>query len=162
MTPITCHTHEVKDIIAGRQTMLRRTVKFPKDFDGKSIYLNGSLGLKYSSNEFEGCIHRLFPKYEIGDVLWVKETWVYGCLLDENEHIQDARYYYRADKDWADIEWYCGYKEYPQSSPRWRSSTHMPRTAARLFLKITGIRVESIGDGYEWVYEFEKQKLNDT
>lgn len=153
MTPITCNTHEVKGIITGRKKQIKRTVKFPKDFDGKSIYLNGSLGLKYSSNEFEGCIHRLFPKYKIGDVLWVKETW----RLTDFLHPSDENYgcIYKASE--IGREW-----EENSEGWTWRSSTHMPRTAARLFLKITGIRVESSGDGYEWVYEFEKQRLNDT
>ena len=60
--------------------------------------------------------------YQPGDMLWVRETWI----GDNN------RYHYRATQDVA--HW------------KWKPSIHMPRKAARLFLEVTGVRVQRIQD----------------
>lgn len=63
--------------------------------------------------------------YQVGDVLWVKETWQYG---DEN------RIVYRADGTKL-LEWQV-----------WYSPVHMPRTASRFAYEITGERIERLHD----------------
>lgn len=81
--------------------------------------------------------------WEPGDILWVRETWcrmncswcegdfngVCQSEADENE----GCYMYRAT-------------HYITGDARWRPSIFMPRTAARLFLKVTNIRVERLQD----------------
>lgn len=66
-----------------------------------------------------------------GDHLWVRETW--DCV-----HYQgiDAAptYFYRADE--TDPE--------RDALIRWRPSIHMPRTASRITLEITDVRVERL------------------
>lgn len=69
--------------------------------------------------------------YLPGDVLWVRETWA-----------DYDRYYYKAtEPDAAEpIE---------NSDPRWfkwRPSIHMPKEAARLFLRVKDVRVERLRD----------------
>lgn len=70
---------------------------------------------------------KLWPaKYQIGDVLWVRET--FGETLDENG---DPMFYYKADHDvWN----------------KYKPSIHMPKEAARLFLKITTVRIERLNE----------------
>lgn len=63
--------------------------------------------------------------YQVGDVLWVKETWQYG---DEN------RIVYRADGTKL-LEWQV-----------WYSPVHMLRTASRFAYEITGERIERLHD----------------
>ena len=65
------------------------------------------------------------PYGEIGNVLWVREsfqTWKLGWIFKSD---------YGA--------------ELPKGI-KWKPSIHMPRTAARIFLEITNIRVERVQD----------------
>lgn len=77
---------------------------------------------KYS----EDCtIYRIYPKWDIGDRLWVKETFL---IATDNSII------YRADNN---MERHEGI---------WRPSIFMPRWASRITLEITDIRVQRIQD----------------
>ena len=77
----------------------------------------------------------LCPYGEIGDRLWIKETYCkHGALIS-----------YKADDDWI--------AEYRKSSdfnvidnPKWEPSIYMPRIASRITLEITDIRVERLQD----------------
>ena len=84
-----------------------------------------------------------------GDILWFKETW----LKD------GGKYYFRADVgDWLepcetlDGGYPASCRSYPGcegccASPtrlKWRPSIHMPKEAARIFLKVTEVRVERL------------------
>lgn len=69
------------------------------------------------------------PPYRPGDTLYVRETWAawsrtYGAV---------PVLYYKADGDAPD-------------GIKWRPSIHMPREAARIFLRVTDVRVERLQD----------------
>ena len=66
------------------------------------------------------------PPYHAGDILWVRETWQY---IEESD--TDGFYVYAADRE-SPAEW------------KWRPSIHMPREAARLFLRVTGVRCDRL------------------
>jgi hypothetical protein len=71
-----------------------------------------------------------------GDILYVRETW---CALPVNEvgHMRGhSIYYYRADGDLRPEGW----------RGKWRPSTQMPKEAARIWLKVTDVRVERLQD----------------
>ncbi len=68
--------------------------------------------------------------YHPGDILWVRETWN-GDWCDH--------YIYKADGGSAKAAGYA-------AEPKWRPSIHMPREAARLFLRVTDVRVERLQD----------------
>jgi hypothetical protein len=68
--------------------------------------------------------------YQEGDILWVRETWNYS---------PNWYYCYKADTIPDDNHGYIG-------SIPWRPSIHMPREAARLFLKVTSVKVERVQD----------------
>ena len=86
-------------------------------------------------------VNRYSP-YRPGDILWVREK--FACDgYDEN----GERYVYGTDVDecgrvvWGDInkgEWT------PASDYHWRPSIHMPREAARIWLRVTDVRVERL------------------
>ena len=59
-------------------------------------------------------------KLKPGDRLWVREVWAPG---------PDGGFLYRPTGDQA---------------PRWRSSIHMPKRAARSWLTVTDVRVEAV------------------
>lgn len=129
--PILFSTPMVQAILEGRKTQTRRGVKFPKDFvGGNAIFDNQPFGLKYESTDFLGCLKRLFPKWQIGDVLWVRETWT----------LSELNIKYRADGEFNQEDYELGVVN------KWKPSIFMPREAARIFLKVTNIRVERLQD----------------
>ncbi|WP_289241293.1 hypothetical protein [Delftia sp.] len=95
-----------------------------------NVYAPGALVLEH---EPQHVIDRCCPYSRPGDRLWVRET--------HNTHGGLATY--RADGDWiADY-----HREEPQQSRlRWVPAIHMPRTASRITLEITGTRVERLQD----------------
>ena len=88
---------------------------------------------------------RIHAKYEKGDILWVRETWGNHCY--ENEESNAVYFQYRADyPDGAKGYWYEPEQINWCDFPRWRPSIHMPREAARLFLKVINVRCERLQD----------------
>lgn len=78
---------------------------------------------------FDACASVKAP-YSIGDILWVRETWN-GDWCDH--------YIYKADGG-SDVS--AGYDK----EPRWHPSIHMPRDAARIFLRVTDVQVERLNE----------------
>lgn len=72
--------------------------------------------------------------YRPGDILYVRETWA------EVETVDGVPFYiYKADHSaiYADAD--HGFK-------KWHPSIHMPKKAARIWLKVTDVRVERLQD----------------
>jgi len=85
---------------------------------------------------------RLKPKYEKGDVLWVRETWStmpYGQCNDGSVNLE---YAYKADGSLGNFPEITIAK----NLDKWHPSIHMPREAARLFLEVKSVRVEQLQD----------------
>ncbi len=109
---------------------------------GKAGDSSNPLGVMYP-----GGIKR--PPYQPGDILYVRETWQKAGLVDEFDHIIDGteKYYYAAGPEapcfdfWVDPE--TG--EHKDKMP-WKPSIHMPKEAARIWLKVTDVRVERLQD----------------
>ena len=127
--PILFNTDMVMAIQDGTKTTTRRVVKPqpPKDAKGTFERMdNGNFQLKIAPYELI-YDYEIKPQYEVGDILYVRETWTKGSLNYEKE-----RYYYKADN------------EIPGC--RWEPSIHMPKEAARIFLRVTDVRVERLQD----------------
>ena len=131
MKPILMNTEMVKAILAGRKTQTRRLIKPQPPFDNDSIYLRyvkdgiARFGRGTPGNSCALCDRKM--PYQAGDVLYVRETWCKGSLNGGAE-----QYFYKAD----DNDFHC----------QWRPSIHMPKEAARIFLRVTGVRVERLQD----------------
>lgn len=169
--PILFNTEMVRSILDGRKTCTRRVIKFPDGMTGHPIGKAGDssnpLGVMYP-----GGIKR--PPYQPGDILYVRETFTWcpcwDCGLDttpdgcKNPVIYDFKkkehgcYMYRAS---------CEDSKY-SSADTWHPSIHMPKEAARIFLKVTNVRVERLqkitDDGCiaEGVYPSPCRKCNAT
>jgi len=129
--PILFNTDMVKAILDGRKTCTRRLVKF---LSGKNPKWTGYIkdGSMLYNGKNEPCI-RTQP-YQPGDILYVRETW---CALPVNEagHMRGHPvYYYKADRDFRPEGW----------RGNWHPSIHMPKEAARIWLKVTDVRVERL------------------
>lgn len=122
--PILFNTEMVRAILDGRKTCTRRVVKLPKNMSGRPVGKSGDIGFMYL-----GGIKR--PPYQQGDILYVRETWGHPISLNS-----DKQYVFRADEI-AEI----GFKN---DSHIWHPSIHMPKEAARIWLKVTDVRVERL------------------
>lgn len=146
MKPILFNTEMVKAILEGRKTVTRRVVKPQPDerHQHKLGYVTDSTNKKeigcfgFGIDEYGGNIQYAKPPYRVGDILYVRETW---CKLPVSEYGNfctggEGIYYYKADGEKRPQGWRAG----------WKPSIHMPKEAARLFLRVTGVRVERLQD----------------
>lgn len=119
--PILFNTEMVRAILDGRKTCTRRLVRFlPGENPQWTGYIRDGLMLYNGRNE--PCITK--APHRSGDILYVRETW---------KRAPNGYYYY---EDWqrndiADIT-------------KWKPSIHMPKEAARIWLKVTDVRVERL------------------
>ena len=129
--PILFNTKMVRAILDGRKTCTRRVIKLPENMDGIPVGKGGDssnpLGFMYP-----GCIKR--PPYQPGDILYVRETWC-GLPVNEAGHMRGHTiYYYKADGELRPKGW----------RGTWHPSIHMPKEAARIWIKVTDVRVERL------------------
>jgi hypothetical protein len=138
-----CTTDQVRGILDGRVTMFREPLKPQPTIDLSeshqvSIPCNkaGATLIKFLT--IDSYIKHKSP-YHPGDIIYVREAWFYeGAWEDVTAGKPDLasggysdRYKYRADSP-----------DYPVD--RWYSPATMPREAARLFLRVTDVRVERV------------------
>lgn len=121
--PILYSTEMVQANIAGRKTNTRRII------DEKHY---GFLEYAFKNKkDLADWISRT-AKYQMGDVLWVRETFI-DVDQEAEKYFNGVRFHYKADKTFVGC-W------------SWRPSIHMPKAAARIFLKILNVRVERLQD----------------
>ena len=155
--PILFNTEMVKAILAGRKTVTRRRIKGVShkwDFiemetdpcvgaEDKygDLYPKEVKGLYATFNwEFAPCDFPMFKApYQVGDILFVRETWARLVTAKDGE-MQSERYVYKATDEYPFGE--SGYIV----KFRWKPSIHMPKEAARIWLKVTDVRVERLQD----------------
>lgn len=142
--PILFNTEMVQAILDGRKTCTRRVIKpqpdekhtYPLGFVTDSTEKKEVGCFGFAANEYGGSIQYVKPPYRYapGDILYVRETW---CALPVNEagHMRGhCVYYYRADGELRPEGW----------RGKWHPSIHMPKEAARIWLKVTNVRVERL------------------
>jgi len=151
--PILFNGDMVNAIRNGKKTATRRPMKEqpPAGFEYFGICPNDLLPHDADNLWMNGyaCWRPKHP-YEVGDILWVRETW----LPDPDR-----------DGTWADVEFdgcgmpldlipqrfrspeHCLYRaSWNGSDLNWRPSIHMPRWAARLFLLVTSVQAQRVQD----------------
>lgn len=129
-------------ILAGTKTMTRRVINpQPKDDITKHWTGNWCSGIKGDSYEK---IH-ICPYGQVGDRLWVRETWQPMGYSSEGK----AAVLYKAGNKRLEVncsreEWEraCYYRGFAQF--QWRPSIFMPKWASRIWLEITGVRMERL------------------
>ena len=149
--PILFNTDMVRAILSGHKTATRRVIKQPPTRKFVGWVIDGGknqIGCAVFSNDeynHTGAEYRK-PKYEIGDVLYVRETWCKLHSLDGNDQIIDdtEKYYYAADNPAFLYNKFLHKDGTAKVYQTWKPSIHMPKEAARLFLRVTDIRVERL------------------
>lgn len=165
LKPILFNTEMVRAILEGRKTVTRRVMKpqpadtddcqhemqtydqmLPQFYKGdySCVCRNCGYGTKPSGESV------FQPPYRPGDILYVRETF-----------FKDAgRYMYKAN--YFDGEKF--YRNGKEVHIKWTPSIHMPREAARIFLRVTDVRVERLQEttGEQCVAEgLEREPLDE-
>jgi hypothetical protein len=149
MKPILFNTEMIQALLDGRKVQTRRLVK-PQPFGDECFGIctysaeRSDVG-KIVFGTDEGTTDYIKPLYSVGDVLYVRETWYYeNHMHDMTDGEPDLssgkyshRYIYRASNP-----------DYPVNvgvgQQGWHSPATMPKEAARIFLRVTGVRVERL------------------
>ena len=120
--PILFNTEMVRAILDGRKSCTRRLVKIqPKDNEYTVVFTRKDVQIKTEKTTAKS-------PYQVGDILYVRETWMDYA----------GRTMYRADCDKYRLE------SLKLAEFSWKPSIHMPKEAARIWLKVTGVRVERL------------------
>lgn len=143
------NTEMVRAILEGRKTCTRRIIKDvnglgfigigiePKEINNTAAFGHGN---------FEDIVNAKIEKYVKApclpeDILYVRETWKkFKKRVGSGEGCYVKGFYgYKADEDNPNnpSEFYDG---------KWRPSIHMPKEAARIYLKVIDVRVERLQD----------------
>ena len=139
--PILFNTEMVRAILDGRKSCTRRIVKSQPQGRLCYTFAGGDCGTwgypsktSYETwgNEYklpeditdEELKRRWNPPYRTDDILYVRETW---------KKAPNGYYYY---EDWQ--------KNDIADITKWKPSIHMPKEAARIWLKVTNVRVERL------------------
>lgn len=151
--PILFNTEMVKAILGGRKSCTRRIVKPQWEECPHCKYVhNEYIYDKLAENVYcARCGYPMVPErrapYQPGDILYVRETWQYLYELDENEQvIEDTGKYYYAATDTIPFDTYVDENGVKHDHAPWRPSIHMPKEAARIWIKVTDVRVERLRD----------------
>lgn len=83
-----------------------------------------------------------------GDILYVRETWNFVYEMDGNDQPMEetGHYVYYADDMMPFTYWIDPVTGEHKDHMPWRPSIHMPKEAARIWLKVTEVRVERLQD----------------
>jgi hypothetical protein len=127
INPILFNTEMVRAILDGRKGATRRIVKgfIPDDAVWGYTAFTHKVYISCRGTFADGDGEKFFKlPCEPGDILYVRETW---------KKAPNGYYYY---EDWqrndiADIT-------------KWKPSIHMPKEAARIWLKVMNVRVERL------------------
>lgn len=136
--PILMSAPMIHALLQGRKMQTRRVVK-PQPPFGYDRHCWFDMPVMGWTNEGEPALnwHKVKCPYgSVGDLLWVRETFVTGRLTgleEHNRHIDQEIYIYRAD---------CSDETPP--AIKWKPSIFMPRSASRLTLELTEVRVERL------------------
>lgn len=148
--PILFNTDMVRAILVGRKTVTRRLVKPQPDWFDCGLHNDRNTPMKAVAHP--GTDWQIKQPCQVGDILYVRETWKVMCA--------------RRFDACVDIEYKAGGKKrilYPYSQSQltnrdkydnfirkwwnregWHPSIHMPKEVARIFLRVTDVRVERL------------------
>ena len=130
MKPIIFNTEMVKAILDSRKTQTRRVFSKTQlkyfDYAQKLGEINGLDDLH--ENNFSYILD--FSKYKVDDILYVKETFAL---------VNGGQYIFKADDNEKKYE-------SVDLNIKWNSAVHLTQIEARIFLKVTNVRVERLQD----------------
>lgn len=139
--PILFNTEMVRAILDGKKSCTRRLVKpqpdekhtYPLGFVTDSTEKKNVGCFGFGIDEYSGSVQYAKQLYQPGDILYVRETW--------GEGYEEGTYIYKADDKLANLP------SFSESSKLiYHPSIHMPKEAARIWLRVTNVRVERLNE----------------
>lgn len=133
--PILFNTEMVRAILDGRKSCMRRICKDGNEYTVPDMNFYNADRRTYAVHNYADKEHtdklstaeRTCPICP-GDILYIRETW-------SPVFIRPRRYLYKVE---------C--KDVENLPIKWHPSIHMPKEAARIWLKVTDVRVERLQD----------------
>ena len=143
--PILFNTEMVRAILDGRKTVTRRICKDANEFTVPDMSFFDAEKRTYAVHNYADAEHtdklsvaeRTCPICP-GDILYVRETWCKSPFTDN--------YIYRADGERELFSQSYDSEIMDDTVWTWKPSIHMPKEAARIFLKVKDVRVERLQD----------------
>ena len=143
MKPILFNTEMVRAILDGRKTVTRRVIRWDKADNALSCP-DRRKNIEIPDDKI---IERLCgAPYCMADILYVRETWTILPVTPGDNFRPSGVYYYKADGDMRPDRF---------RDNGWHPSIHMPKEAARIFLRVQDVHVERVQEitGAECVRE---------
>lgn len=163
--PILFSGEMIRAILSGQKTVTRRPVKKPRGFPERSYCdpyaMPPALWWWSEIHEHIG-VRQACPLGQVGDRLWVRETWsdvnAYGAhtivyraddhiryLGEEDEFLDEHGCLNLLDPRIENLNFSTWFEDLLAGTEgRWRPSIHMPRWASRITLEITDVCVERL------------------
>lgn len=144
--PILFNTDMVRAILDGRKSCTRRIVKgfIPNDAKWGYTAFTPKWCISCRDTFADGYGEKFFKlPCEPGDILYVRETWntyCEGCLSKNLENILGSTCNHSCGENGNGYY----YKATDKNHVKWHPSIHMPKEAARIWLKVTNVRVERL------------------
>lgn len=151
--PILFNTEMVLAILDGRKTCTRRICKDANEYTVPDMEF-------YNADKRTYAVHNFADKEQMeqlstaertcpicpGDILYVRETWEHFdcCCCEGDEH---GNCYQEPQQNVLNKSYGCYmYRATDEiyGDARWHPSIHMPKEAARIWLKVTDVRVERL------------------
>lgn len=153
--PILFNTEMVRAILDGRKRCTRRICKDANEYTVPDMDF-------YNADRRTYAVHNFADKEQMeqlstaertcpicpGDILYVRETWEHFdcCCCEGDEH---GNCYQEPQQNVLNKSYGCYmYRATDEiyGDARWHPSIHMPKEAARIWLKVTDVRVERLQD----------------
>ena len=151
--PILFNTEMVTAILEGRKTVTRRLVKdrqylgLGKKITPEEVILK--VTSRYAGWTDSDVINMNFKEpYLPGDILYVRETWCKG-MIDSGEYPDGRSEWFVSQCEGEDdliLKAHMIHEGIDIEDVKWKPSIHMPKEAARIFLKVKDVRVERLRD----------------
>ena len=159
MKPILFNTEMVQAIDNGLKCVTRRLVSPQPEFrhgeTGTPEILDDG-NWTFMIDQYESIYdHELVPKYQVGDILYVRETW---RVLTAHRFDSDVVIGYKAKPGYyskivfpGSMSQTASRDEYDEfigkwCDDKWHPSIFMPKEAARLFLEVTDVYLARLND----------------
>lgn len=140
----------VRAILDGQKTQTRRVMKpqpdpcpaprgghwWPSNVFKTMLHVEEEM--QNGKGGWGGLIGDACPFGDVGDRIWVRETWAEAGASAPDLKLYRANYPAHVPTHYENVP--------PVEDVRWTPSIHMPRWASRILLEITDVRVEQLND----------------
>ncbi|HDY7326905.1 TPA: hypothetical protein RRE02_000012 [Klebsiella pneumoniae] len=127
----------VRAILDGRKTQTRRPIKWKQTRFTEIGEREDGSKWPWSEDAEHACdFWHPCPFGDVGDRIWVRETWAEAGASAPDLKLYRANYPEHVPSIYENVP--------PAEEIRWTPSIHMPRWASRILLEITDVRVERL------------------